>query len=61
MSRIVSVTNQPDRRGGEADSPDWDALYPPDPELMASAEGDTKGLAELQRAARERIERAELA
>jgi hypothetical protein len=39
------------------DHPDWDVLFPPDPELMASAEGDVKGLAELQRAARERIDR----
>jgi hypothetical protein len=37
-------------------SPDWDELFPPDPDLMTSAEGDTKGLAELQKTARKRIE-----
>lgn len=58
MSRTVSTSHQPDR-DAKADGPDWDALYPPDPDLMASSEGDTKGLAELQRAARERIARAE--
>lgn len=58
VSRTVNAPSQPDHPGGEAHDPDWDLLYPPDPELMASAEGDTKGLAELQRAARERIERA---
>jgi hypothetical protein len=36
---------------------DWDALFPPDPDLMASAEGDTKGLAAVKKAARERIDR----
>lgn len=57
MSRTVSSPSEPARREGVPGSPDWDALYPPDPELMASAEGDTRGLAELERAARERIER----
>jgi hypothetical protein len=31
-------------------------LFLPDPDLMGSPEGDTKGLHELQQAARERIE-----
>ncbi len=33
---------------------DIEALYPADPELMASPEGDKRGLQELQSAARER-------
>ena len=33
---------------------DWEALYPADPDLMISSEGDTKGLDQLKEAARER-------
>lgn len=57
MSRTVSTPSEPDRLEGEPATPDWDALYPPDPDLMASAEGDRRGLAALKRAARQRIER----
>lgn len=56
MSRTVTAHGPPAQGDGPASSTDWDALYPPDPELMASAEGDTKGLAELQRAARRRTD-----
>jgi hypothetical protein len=39
--------------------PSWADLFPADPELMASAEGDVKGLAEVKQQARERIARTE--
>jgi hypothetical protein len=58
VSRTVTTQGQ---KSGTQDAPDWDALFPADPELMASAEGDTRGLAELKRAARERIQRLEQA
>jgi hypothetical protein len=45
-----------DHEASSDDHPDWDSLYPPDPEIMVSAEGDTKGLAELKQAARAHIE-----
>ncbi|TFV58342.1 hypothetical protein E4P41_13045 [Geodermatophilus sp. DF01-2] len=63
MGRTVEEHDRPDGRIGVGESPDWDwdALYPPDPELMASAEGDAKGLAALKQAARERIEQLERA
>lgn len=35
---------------------DIEALYPADPDLMSSPEGDERGLRELQDAARARIE-----
>ena len=38
---------------------DIEAMFPADPDLMASPEGDKRGLEELQRAARNR--RSELA
>jgi hypothetical protein len=34
-------------------------MYPADPELMSSVEGDRKGLSEVQRAARARREERE--
>jgi hypothetical protein len=39
-------------------APDWAVLYPADPELMTSVEGDTSGLAQVKRAARARIARS---
>ncbi|SOD72880.1 hypothetical protein SAMN05892883_2198 [Jatrophihabitans sp. GAS493] len=35
---------------------DVDALFPADPALMISPEGDTKGLKELKRTAQDRID-----
>ena len=56
MSRTVSAPGSADRQGRDTPSNQWDELYPSDPDLMASAEGDTRGLAELQRVARQRID-----
>ena len=56
MTRTATAHGPSPRGDGPDRPPDWDELFPPDPELMASAEGDTKGLAELQQAARKRIE-----
>ena len=47
-----------DERDGQQ-ALDIEAMFPADPELMVSREGDKRGLQELQRAARNR--RAELA
>ena len=44
----------------DAGAPDWKLLYPADPELMTSIEGDASGLAQLKRHARARIARARL-
>jgi hypothetical protein len=49
-------TAEPPAHPSEPPSPDWVALYPADPELMSSVEGDRKGLIEVQRAARARRE-----
>jgi hypothetical protein len=47
------------KKSRDAAPTQWDELYPADPNLMASAEGDSKGLAELQRAARRHIDQVE--
>ena len=60
MSRTVNTPRQPER-GRDALDTQWDSLYPSDLDLMASAEGDRKGLAELQRVAREHIAETERA
>lgn len=36
---------------------DWESLYPADPEIMVSIEGDKRGLADVKRKAQERIDR----
>jgi hypothetical protein len=41
----------------DAGAPDWADLYPADPELMTSVEGDSTGLAELKSDARARLAR----
>ncbi len=41
----------------DAGAPDWADLYPADPELMTSVEGDSTGLAEVKRHALARIAR----
>jgi len=56
---MASTFTSNQRHGQEDAQPNWDALFPPDPELMASAEGDTKGLRELKRATRERNDQRE--
>ena len=40
MTKVLP-TRSDDKDGASA--PDWEALYPADPELMTSAEGDAKG------------------
>ena len=52
--------DMPSTRNGNATSdaaPDWASLYPADPEIMVSAEGDARGLADVRRVAQQRIER----
>ena len=44
-------------RPDPAEGTDWADRYPADPDLMASPEGDRKGLAELRAVARRRRER----
>jgi hypothetical protein len=56
----VNTPRHPDRSRDSLDT-QWDRLYPSDPELMASTEGDRKGLAELQRVARENLAETERA
>lgn len=51
-----TVDHAPDAQP-PAEQPDWENLFPADPELMVSPEGDRKGLAELKKRARDRIER----
>ena len=52
------VRSVPDRSAAAApdheDASDWESLYPADPDLMISSEGDAKGLDQLKEAARER-------
>jgi hypothetical protein len=59
MSRTVSTPHHSEQQSRDAAPAQWDELYPSDPNLMASAEGDSKGLAELQRAARRHIDQVE--
>jgi hypothetical protein len=57
MEIAMSQTTPTSAADDHAPAPDWENLFPADPDLMASAEGDSKGLAELKRKARERIAR----
>jgi hypothetical protein len=57
MSRTVRVRDTDQPSAATDGGPDWANLYPADPELMVSAEGDTRGLADVQRTARRRIGR----
>lgn len=53
-------TSQARGRAGDDLEPavDWASLYPADPEIMVSVEGDKRGLAEVRRKAQQRIDRA---
>lgn len=57
MTTTAPATHSAER--DEQQTLDIEAMFPADPELMVSPEGDKRGLQELQRAARDR--RSELA
>jgi hypothetical protein len=57
MRAGAKVPSQDNVPAGADEITDWDERFPADPELMASAEGDAKGLAELKQAAHARQER----
>ena len=57
MTTTAPVT--PDAEPDDQQTLDIEAMFPADPDLMVSPEGDRRGLQELQNAARNR--RAELA
>ena len=54
---MARTNDEPAPVNAQPAEPGWADLFPADPDLMTSAEGDAKGLAELKQRARERIAR----